>query len=237
MLVRRLQQRRRRIKSRVQAYVRYLLLKTKYKNPGRPGKELLIEIDKIKWTINDRYLSRQSPEYKRIYRSVNSVIEGSFWNYLEPVVVRGVGLEGFFERFVLGWEWSETSLFKKYKEMLEEGNKVQGLREMEKVIDLYEKRHDVLYQKLQRDGFKSARDNPEISPIYVYIYSDGSFVYTSGGNHRLNMARLLGIEKIPVLIQGRHIEWQARREDLARMGTAAFLQKYPAFAGHPDLFF
>ena len=106
---------------------------------------------------------------------------------------------------------------------------------MGELLSLYEKEYDVLYLRLKVEGLKSSREDIRITPIYVYIYKDGRFVFTSGGNHRLNMAKVLGLEKIPVQIKGRHVEWQAIRDELSELGSDLFFIKYPSLAHHPDL--
>lgn len=235
-LIMRFQRSRNRFRESVQAYSRYLVQWVKYKNPGRPSKEIIIDIDDIKYRVDDRQLSRKSGEYRKIYKGRNSIIDGKFWTYLQPVDKDSPKLKGFEERFSDGLDWRDTSLFKDYKEKLVKGMRVQGCTSMDGLVELYEQHHDPLFIALKSDGLKSARTNPEITPIYVYIYKDGSFVYTSGGNHRLNMARVLGIKTMPVYIRGRHLEWQMIREELYRSGREAFLENYPSLAEHPDLF-
>ncbi len=224
-----------RFQSRWQGELRYLVYKTIYKNPGRPAKELEINIDDIKMVIDDRSLSRKSPAYRKIYKTVNTVIDGAFWDHVKPINANNVKLVGFREHFILGIEWKETSLFKKYEQELSEKPNVQGCGNISELIALYEKKYDALYHQLALEGVKSAHHNVDITPIYIYLHSDGSFVYTSGGNHRLNMAKVLGLKRIPVRVRGRHAEWQRVRDEYRVLGPAAFEQKYPSLASHPDL--
>jgi len=222
-------------KARLQGKLRYLYHKAIYKNPGRPDSELVINIADIKMVINDRWLSRQGLEYRKIYKTANSVIDGAFWEHVQPVTGKNVKLIGFREHFVMGVAWQETSLFKHYEQELLENPSVQGCSNMNELIYLYEEKYDVLYQQLALEGIKSSRHNTDIEPIYIYIHADGSFVYTSGGNHRLNMAKVLGLKTIPVLIRGRHAEWQQVRDEYQTLGLSAFEQKYPSLENHPDL--
>lgn len=224
-----------RIKGYLQSYLQYFKYRVKYNNPGRPARELVIDIDNITLAIDDRALSKQSAEYKRIYKSVNLVINGEFWEHVIPIHKDDIKLRGFYEHFVCGAAWGDTSLFKEYSQRLQDKVKVQGCTSLTELVDLYERHHDPLYEKLKVDGIQSARSNLEITPIYVYIYKDGSFVYTSGGNHRLYMGKVLGLKTIPVMVRGRHIEWQAIREEFYILGRKSFQERYPSFANHPDL--
>ncbi|WP_150299580.1 hypothetical protein [Pseudomonas profundi] len=195
----------------------------------------MISIDEIKLSIDDRRLSRQNPEYKRIYRTVNTVIDGEFWEHVKPLSHESLKLTGFRERFVNGMEWEETSLFTDYNMQLMRKVKVQGCYSLDELVDLYKRQHDTLYHRLVVEGVKSARGNVNITPIYVYINKDGEFVFTSGGNHRLNMAKVIGLKAIPVRVRGRHVEWQRIRDELYNVGSAEFFNRYPHFERHPDL--
>lgn len=222
-------------KARLQGELRYLYYKTIYKNPGRPDRELVISIADIKMAINDRGLSRQSREYRKIYKTANNVIDGTFWEHVRPVTGKSVKLIGFREHFVMGIAWQDTSLFKHYEQELLDKPRVQGCSNMNSLISLYEDKYDALYHQLALEGIKSARHSADIEPIYIYIHADGSFVYTSGGNHRLNMAKVLGLKSIPVRVRGRHAEWQRVRDEYQTLGRLAFEQKYPSLVNHPDL--
>jgi len=232
---RKMQSRRDRLREWLQANLRYFFYKLKYKNPGSPNKELLVDVEAIKLAVNDRWLSRNHPEYKRLPKKINVIIFDDFWDHVEPLT-DDYKVRGFHERFVARRAWQDTTLFSYYKVKLMKGVKVQGCNNMDDLVRLYEERHDTLFERLKKEGIKSARGNYHITPIYVYIHQDGSLVYTSGGNHRLAMAKVLGIEKIPVRVRGRHVAWQVIRDELHDLGTVRFLIKYPALAGHPDLF-
>lgn len=135
-----------------------------------------------------------------------------------------------------GVDWEDTVLFDGYRQQLEKTGKAQGHRNIKELVDYYKSNHDSLYRSLVTEGFKTGKWKEGISAIYVYIYKDGSFVSNSGGNHRLNMARVAGIKQVPVRIKGRHKDWQLLRDELFVLGTDKFLEKYPDLINHPDLF-
>lgn len=224
-----------RIKLSVRAWAVYLYCYFKYKNPAKPGKEILISIDSIELSINDRALSRSDRRYRRIYKSVNSIIDCDFWDHVNFIDNNNLKVVGFQERFHDGRSWRETSLFVDYEEKMVKEGEVQGCSSMEDLVRRYEQEHDALFDSLREEGIKSSRKDINITPIYVYIHKDGRFVFTSGGNHRLNMAKVIGVKSIPVQIKGRHIQWQAFRDELYELGYEGFFEKYPALAGHPDL--
>ncbi|MDG5818736.1 hypothetical protein [Natronococcus sp. A-GB7] len=69
----------------------------------------------------------------------------------------------------------------------------------------------------------------------VGIGRDGEIIRFSAGKHRLSIARLLGLEAVPVVVV-RHERWATVRE---RFAAADSLEELPAeyreFADHPDL--
>lgn len=73
-------------------------------------------------------------------------------------------------------------------------------------------------------------DNAPLPPakreIRVAVGRDGRFILESG-RHRLAIARLLGLEEIPVHVLRRHERWQARRDRVVLTGVGG--------GDHPDL--
>lgn len=86
---------------------------------------------------------------------------------------------------------------------------------------------DSLIQSVSNNGFKSqrrlslndtdsvkSRNNDAIhhylNEIHVDIGRDGEFLYRHIGQHRLAIAQILSIKKIPVLIATRHKRWETK---------------------------
>ncbi|WP_254766104.1 hypothetical protein [Salinilacihabitans rarus] len=67
---------------------------------------------------------------------------------------------------------------------------------------------------------------PAKAEVRVAVGRDGRFVLHDGG-YRLAVARLLGVESLPVHVLVRHDRWQARRERVVLTGADA--------SDHPDL--
>ena len=136
------------------------------------------------------------------------------------------------QRFADGLEWGETVLGDRYD--------MGTLEDRGKEIDR-------LYRHVRDDGYKSQRQLVEQSPgaawkglndamhplaneIAVDIGRDGEFLWNMCGQHRLAIAKVLEIDRIPVQVFRRHAQWQAIR-DRARRG-----EEIPKeFCDHPDL--
>jgi len=90
---------------------------------------------------------------------------------------------------------------------------------------------DALYERIRKDGFLSQRElaNQGVRndaddnqydgftrdcEIGVAIDRGGTFVWCGRGSHRINMAKLLEVDQIPVQVRVRHAEWQAIRDEI-----------------------
>lgn len=136
------------------------------------------------------------------------------------------------QRFVEGLEWEETALAEKY-----DGTE---LEERAEAIE-------ALYRHIREDGYKSQRQllaetpdvaweglndamHPLANEVAVDVGSDGELLWNMCGQHRLAIAKVLELDRIPVQVFRRHVEWQAVR-NRARRG-----EPVPEdVRDHPDL--
>ena len=76
---------------------------------------------------------------------------------------------------------------------------------------------DNMYQAIRQDGYKSQRELgdigflPEYDEVTVHIGREGELYKAPGGRHRLILAKLLDIKRIPVNVHVRHELWQKKR--------------------------
>lgn len=136
------------------------------------------------------------------------------------------------QRFVDGLDWEETVLIYKY-----EG------RIFEERTEAIER----LYRNIREDGYKSQRQlleedpeaawnglndamHPLLNEVAVDIGREGELLWNICGQHRLAIARILDVDRIPVQVFRRHAEWQ-------RLRNAVGEGKQPpeSLRDHPDL--
>lgn len=141
---------------------------------------------------------------------------------------------GIRERYCEGKDWSETTLFKAYlSDLKNRPHRVYGETEE----SLLKKCHGVdrLFECIKSKGILEADGTNDVSPIYIHIGPEGELLYTSGGNHRLAIALVLGLDSMPVRVLRRHSRWQRIRDT----ALAARYEKVPdeckRYSGHPDL--
>jgi hypothetical protein len=150
-----------------------------------------------------------------------------------------------------GVEWRDTAFYSRMRAELERhSSKSWGLRS---VADLDERCRylDRLIESIRNDGFKLTHEvqlegedkgvagHPQFgSEISVNIGRDGHYLFQDG-RHRLAIAKILGLQRIPVKVLVRHAQWTEFRlfmKSLARGGGASShanqLYQNPI---HPDL--
>lgn len=104
---------------------------------------------------------------------------------------------------------------------------------------------EALYQSMKKNGYKSQRElvnagtDSSLSwdcEVGVAIDGTGEIVWVKRGSHRVRMAKLLGIDTIPVQVRIRHPEWQAIRDEIrAAESIKELSERAREQIGHPDL--
>lgn len=104
-----------------------------------------------------------------------------------------------------------------------------------------------LYFEIETDGYKAQSEvleaefsrvveesdgalHPRLNEIGVNVGRDGTLIWRCYGQHRLILAKLLDVDRVPVQILVRHEQWQRLRDEI-RNG-----EPIPdRVSGHPDL--
>jgi hypothetical protein len=221
-----------------------------YAHPPDPFKLVWVEPDAV-----ERHTRREYPPWRGRLSRFGEVLDGDWDRRDRPPVDPGYdgpppelfvadrfeesvlyrSLAAHFERDV---PWEETAMYAETTRLLREGDRPRVWQDCRSVADVRERFAylDDLYERIRREGFKSqrqlVRDDPERGfpdwlrhEITVDVGRDGELLLVCG-KHRLSMAKLLGIEQVPVLVLVRHPEWMARREAAAGTGDVG---------SHPDL--
>lgn len=100
---------------------------------------------------------------------------------------------------------------------------------------------DELYADMKENGYKSQAELEHESSrptgydeVLVNIGRDGRFILDDG-RHRLTIAKLLDIDRIPVRVFVRHTKWQQRRYAVATGNSADSSALREDLLDHPDL--
>jgi hypothetical protein len=195
---------------------------------------------KTKW-INIAYISKKSYDLKLKKRTIPGEILDGDWDLnvkdLKWVLENSEKHRGLVEHFNEGIPWEDTTLFKeRYTRKLLEKGKIGECLTIKELTKKYEYKIDRLYHNIKENGIiPPSRINPFIDPIYLHIGRLGDLIFTTGGNHRLSIAIILGIKRIPVRIWLRHRKWQDIRDELYTGVSNGDERKISLLKNHPDL--
>jgi len=175
------------------------------------------------------------------YKShVSEIIDGD-WD-TKVVKFRSLDVYQAFEaRVNRGVSWEETEFYNRVIDEIQHGNTKWGCT-TESQFNERCKALDKLYEYISTTGYQSQRAirrryfhprikdmtvfKPALGEITVNISRDGQFIFVDG-RHRLSIAKLAGVDSIPIQIKARHKKWQMIREEIARGDRR--------FGPHPDL--
>ena len=159
-------------------------------------------------------------------------IIGGKWDQSLPKFTDRIQYEGIKSHFVEGVDWKETQY---YQERLR-GN-IGELNEEEK-IDEYMNKIDNLYHSVKNNSYKLQEEldtsewyHNQKREIGVNIGRDGKFIWHFDGQHRLSIAKILNIDKVPVRVLVRHRRWESIRNKI----KSGCNNKVPnEYSSHPD---
>lgn len=110
------------------------------------------------------------------------------------------------QHYVDGTPWEETDLFTEaYARRFEAGENIRGECNMKDLLSQYYGRVDSLFKSMKRKGFSAKFPLPKI-----LIGRDGEVFMGNQGNHRLAMARVIGIEQIAGEVICQHLGFHGR---------------------------
>lgn len=105
--------------------------------------------------------------------------------------------------FFLGEHYSYTPEYLCMCENLRKGIKPRGCSSIKQINDYFEDLH-ALYDRILTNGYKTQKElgGSEMDEIRIFINQGGLFCLGSKGNHRFRMAELIGVEFLPINLQG-----------------------------------
>ncbi|MEX0685090.1 MAG: ParB/RepB/Spo0J family partition protein [Balneolales bacterium] len=114
------------------------------------------------------------------------------------------------EIYIEGKNYKETAQYREMVENMHSGSPQRNCTSYQNIDDYFENLHNV-YLTISKEGYKSQSELGTDTPLHeimVYIDRNGVLQKQKGdGHHRLAIARMLNIEKIPVCILGVHSQW------------------------------
>lgn len=180
-------------------------------------------------------------------RKERGVIADGDWDVPGRRFEETVTYLGMHDRFVLGQKWQDTEYYKQFVERIKAGEKLWHCAD----LGAFHKRLnklDALFADMKENGYRRQSDDYRVDvyhgkhdqfyekddEVAINISRKGRPLFADGG-HRLSMAKILGLKKIPVAVIKRHAKWVAFRNEVKN-----FAEKLPGgmlyqTAYHPDL--
>ena len=75
-----------------------------------------------------------------------------------------------------------------------------------------------------------------LNEIGVNIGRSGDLIKQGSGQHQVSIAKILNLDKVPVIVKTRHVEWQCLRDEIRNADKLADLSaRAERYLNHPDL--
>ncbi|GEL07227.1 ParB/RepB/Spo0J family partition protein [Salisediminibacterium halotolerans] len=198
--------------------------KCKFAKLAPKNKVLWVEPNTIKYILNNE---------KNKKWSFGNIMNGD-WD-LDKKLRYELKYKSLVQRFIYDYEWPDTDIFKNYEKRLKDEEEVLGCKSIDQLEERYEEKIDKLYFEIKKNGFLNPNEDNKVDPIYIYIDRYGELIYSDNGNHRLAIAKILKIDKIPVLVHSRHKEWQEIRERIYKDNKNDKTEFINLYYNHPDV--
>ncbi len=175
----------------------------------------LIE-DKLSKKVKKAYKGRCNFDFSVFYsdgtkeeRAIGVILDGD-WDLHKTKFRYSPAYIAFEERFVKGKAWEETIYYRRFFGKIRRRGigrgKCKTVREFRDkcLIGKWEK----LYEEIARNGYRSQREmgGSDAKEIEVCISRYGEILFRDG-KHRLSIARILGVQEVPVVVNVWHKEY------------------------------
>ncbi|MFD1686150.1 hypothetical protein [Halobellus litoreus] len=209
--------------------VRYRVQRLRYDAPADPYKVINIPTDEIE-RFNEAIDTNRGL----------GIIKGGDWDAPENCApIRSTThYRGLKQRFQEGNEWEDTEYYQQRKHSISEAE-TDRLAYVERLYhDIrdngYRPNHRAAHDAPDIDGRQSQFQHLHSLEPLVLIARDGE-PFLAEGFHRLAIAKLVGVEEVPVNVLARHAEWQQVRERVHRFDGDVRAAGVAEYADHPDL--
>lgn len=162
-------------------------------------------------------------------------VQGGDWDQDSVPISEWRVYQGLRQRFKDGADWEDTEYYRMGCEKIQQSGRAWNCTSPAEFLEQRCQYVDELYERIETDGYYSSaeleerKEDPgrnrtvnrrhiETHEISVAIARDGTMM-VEAGIHRYCIARLLGIDEIPVQILVRHTEWQSIRNEVSESGA------------------
>jgi hypothetical protein len=199
-----------------------------------------VDVDKTVW-VSPESITYRTPRNLKA-RDCRGRVMGGDWDRLDERFEDHDAYLAFKQVCIEGKDWPQTAYYQRRIDILDRGGILWHSRDESELYRWCQGRES-LYETIRREGYKSQPDlmasegiNDPVQAadeVTVSIGRHGDLLF-SEGKHRLAIAKVVGVERIPVRIAARHAEWERFREELLEYAKANG-GRVPQPITHPDL--
>lgn len=140
----------------------------------------------------------QTPDYRRRH---SAMVLGGDWDTRTEAIDASWKIAACIAHFRDGVPWEETGIYDRMAQMIAQRGAFDSCRNMSDIIARY-RQIDALYSDIRDNGFqdRSVRKFGTLrlpEGVYVHIDRHGAPIFGAIGNHRIGIARALGLTRIP----------------------------------------
>lgn len=144
---------------------------------------------------------------------------GGGWDLLKVPFEGTYVYRGLFARFAEGKPWEETEYYSVVRD---------ADHRPDDPLD-YLCQYDEMFADMKENGFRDGNE------VVAHVGRDGEYIRFNGF-HRVSMAKILGLDSVPVDVSLRHRRWQEVRDAVARAESPSELpDDLREHIDHPDL--
>jgi hypothetical protein len=176
-----------------------------------PYMVIYVPMDKLNGALNIKSYKDMNKRYHRLFfislRKAGRIENGT-WDTNRRSFDDMTVFKSFEQRYKLGCKWEETAYYTNFMRKNKEQQKMRSCMTWEEFYKKHLARWDQLYQDMALNGYSSQRElgGLAINEIEVAVSREGEILFVDG-RHRLAMAKILGIEKIPVIVNLWHQDY------------------------------
>ncbi|MHA6347379.1 hypothetical protein [Roseivivax sp. CAU 1761] len=178
--------------------------------PGAPLSDECIWIDPR--AVRGMFRRRKGADFRRRH---SGVIAGGDWDLDLQPLSEAVKIAACERRFGRGESWEETGIIDEMMRRIEKHGVFDECRSREDVLRRYAG-IDRMYEEIARAGRLEPQGtrpdalHREHGGIFVHIGRNGAPILAGNGNHRLAIARILGLARVPAQLGALHRgAWEA----------------------------
>jgi len=173
------------------------------------NKNYIIDPNKTYW-IDPKKIKYASLKEFHVGKYKGKIINGD-WDLLKKPFENLDIFIALRERLIEGKEWKTTVFYNRIFNEIKQGKFLWGCKNQFDFENRL-KKIEILFENIKKNGYKSQKElqsNNNINPILledevaINIGRNGDFLFNNGA-HRLSIAKILNIKKIPIKITVRH---------------------------------